>query len=106
LRTDVSQVAAGDAEVLFLSCAESVEKMPELWFRKSRVPSPEELHGIGEDERVEVVGDLGGGWGTVTVRRLVQTAHLSRLLSLTGSSRKRYFLGSMRRSSRVLRQRS
>lgn len=56
---------------------------------------PEKIDGIGEKKRIIVISCLDIMNDTVTFLRLVQTAHLSTLLSLRGKRRNLYFFGSM-----------
>lgn len=77
--------------VLFLGCAESVQKMPEFRFFESGAFGFVGVDGVAEKVGVPVVGDLGYERFTVSFWRLVQAEHLSILLSWRGSSKNLFF---------------
>lgn len=80
---------------LLLSSTNGIQQMPKFRLREGRVLIPKEVDGISEKKRIIVISCLYIISDTVTLRRLVHTAHLSILLSLRGNRRNLYFLGSM-----------
>lgn len=80
---------------LLLGSTNGIQQMPKFRFGEGRVLIPEEVDGIGEKKWIIVISCLNIMSGTVTFLWLVQTEHLSILLSLSGNRRNLYFLGSM-----------
>ena len=90
-----SGLLANDIGDFFFGCANGIKKMPKFRLREAGSFISEKFDGIIENEWIIIVSDLNMRCVTVTLRRLVQAAHFSKLLSFRGSSRKRYFLGSI-----------
>lgn len=84
-----------NAANLLFGSTNGIEQMPQFRFREGGMLVPKEIDGIGEKKWIIVISCLDIMIDTVTFLRLVQTAHLSTLLSLRGNRRNLYFLGSM-----------
>lgn len=72
-----------------------IQQVPKFRFREGGTLVSKEIDGISKKKWIIVISCLDIMIDTVTFLRLVQTAHLSILLSLRGNRRNLYFLGSM-----------